>query len=136
MVNGGHPLGRRLNTQLPYLLSKTTMKTNFLFSAVGIAPILSFLSLSALCDVDGAEVKKREREWDSRGRGRNFRRNDNDGMWRTSPPNPDASNSLLQNRLHPHRCVRDTNTPGAWSAKPPNRDVERICVTPAAGSRT
>ena len=65
MVNGGRPLSRRLNTQQ---LSKTTTEINFLFSAVGTAPLISFLSLSELCNVDGADAKERERGEASRER--------------------------------------------------------------------
>ena len=114
---------------------KQRRKTNFFFSVVGTAPILSFLSPSALCDVNGAEAKERERGEASRGRDRN-RRNDDDGMWCTSPPNPNASISPLQSRMRPYRCVRATNMPGEWSATPPRRDRVRICVGHSAGGRT
>ena len=110
-------------------------KTSFLFSAVGTAPILSFLSPSVLCDVDGAEATERKRGEASRGRDRNSR-NDDNKMWRTSQPNPHASDSPLQTSLRHHRCVRATITPGAWSATPPSRDGTRIYVGRAAGGGT
>ena len=41
----------------------------------------------------------------SRGKDRNPR-NEKDGMWWTSPPNCKSSDSPLQTRMRPHRCVR------------------------------
>ena len=88
------------------------MKMSFVFSAVGTAPPLSFLSLSALCNVDGAEAEERGEGEASHGRDQNCHHED-DGMWWTALPNPDASNSPLQTHMRPDRCVRATNTPGA-----------------------